>query len=277
MFRKEKESTVEELTKLVNEYPVVGIVDINKLPAAPLQRIKNGLREKALIRVSKRSLIKMAFEKSSKDLKKLLDIDVIQPALILTKENPFKIVNHLNKNKSPAPAKAGDIAQDDIVVSAGVTDFPPGPAISSFKKVGLKTGVEAGKIKVLADKVICKKGEKITPDMAQIFSMLKMKPMKIGLNVAAMWEDGVVYEKSVLEIDESEYLDKLKLGFTHALNLSIEIGYPTKENIEILIVKAFLNAKELAIEAALPEKDVIEDILARASSEAKILKDAAEK
>jgi len=269
MLRKEKEKTVEEIFKLVENYPVIGIVDINKLPAAPLQKIKHDLNDKAIVKVSKRVLIKMALEKSSKDLKKLLEFDAIQPAIIVTKMNPFKLSKYLNKNKSPAPAKIGDIAQDDILISAGITDFPPGPAISSFKKVGLKTGVEAGKIKILQDKIICKAGEKITADMAQVFSMLKMKPMKIGLNIVAMWENGIIYDKSVLNINEEEYINKIKLASSYALNLSIEIGYPTKENIKLLIIKAFLNAK--AIKSNVASSDETK------ATEKKVLKNATEK
>ncbi len=277
MFRKEKEKVVEEITKLVESYPVIGIVDIHKLPASPMQKIKEGLRGKAIVKVAKKTLMKMALEKSSKDLKGLLEKDAIQPALIFTNMNPFKLVKYLNKNKSPAPAKVGDIAQEDIVITAGVTEFPPGPAISAFKKVGLKTSVEGGKIKIVEDKVVCKAGEKITEDLAQIFSMLKMEPMKIGLNVIAIWENGTIYDKSILEVDEKEYLEKIKLASTHAFNLSVEVGYPTKDNIETLVLKAFLNAKSLAVEAALPEKDIIEDILAKAAAQAKVLKDATEK
>ncbi len=277
MLRKQKEEEVEKIKKLVEKYPIIGIVDIHKLPAYPMQKIKEGLRGKAIIKVSKKSLMKLALENSSKDVKKLLEKNVVQPALIFTEMNPFKLVKYLNENKSSAPAKVGDIAQDDITVTAGVTEFPPGPAISAFKKVGLKTSVEAGKIKIIEDKVVCKAGEKITDDLAQIFSMLKMEPMKIGLNVVAVWENGTIYDKSVLEIDEKEYMDKLMQAATSAFNLSVEIAYPTKDNIEMLILKAFMGAKSLALEAALPEKDMIEDILRKAASQAKILKNVAEK
>lgn len=277
MFRKQKEEEVERIKNLVEKYPIIGIVDINKLPAYPMQKIKDGLRGKAIIKVAKKTLMRLALEKSSKDLKALLEKDAIQPALIFTEMNPFKLVKYLNENKSSAPAKVGDIAQNDITVSAGVTEFPPGPAISAFKKVGLKTSVEGGKIKIVEDKVVCKAGERITEDLAQIFSMLKMEPMKIGLNVVAIWENGTVYDRSVLEINEEEYMNKLMTAATNAFNLSVEIAYPTKDNIETLVLKAFVNARGLAIEAALPEKDVIEDILAKAVAQAKALKDTTEK
>ncbi len=277
MFRKQKEEEVERIKNLVEKYPIIGIVDINKLPSYPMQKIKDGLRSKAIIKVAKKTLMRLALEKSSKDLKALLEKDAIQPALIFTEMNPFKLVKYLNKNKSSAPAKAGDIAQNDITVSAGVTEFPPGPAISAFKKVGLKTSVEGGKIKIVEDKVVCKAGERITEDLAQIFSMLKMEPMKIGLNVVAIWENGIVYDRPVLEINEEGYMNKLVTAATNAFNLSVEIAYPTKDNIETLVLKAFVNARGLAIEAALPEKDVIEDILAKAAAQAKALKDTTEK
>mgnify|MGYP000252813721 CR=1 FL=1 len=64
------------------------------------------------------------------------------PALLFSKENPFTLYSILQKNKSPAPAKANQEAPKDIVVSAGPTTFAPGPIISELAEVGIKTKVD---------------------------------------------------------------------------------------------------------------------------------------
>jgi len=64
------------------------------------------------------------------------------PALLFTKENPFKLYNKLQKSKSSAPAKAGQTAPSEIVVPKGPTPFAPGPIIGELGALGIKTAVE---------------------------------------------------------------------------------------------------------------------------------------
>ena len=54
-------------------------------------------------------------------------------------------------------------------------------------------------------------------------------------------------------------------------NLSINSGYPTKETIKPMIMKAFMNAKSLGLEAGILDRGVIEDLLAKAKIQAEAL------
>lgn len=276
MMKKEKMEEVEKLLKTMEGYEIIGVVSIHKMPGRQLQDIKNLLKGKAVIRVAKKSLIEIAFDKAKiEGIKSLKEKLHGESALILTNTNPFKIYKEISKIKSPASAKVGDIAPKDIEIKAGSTDLAPGPAITSLQKVGLKTKVDAGKIAVMADKVVCKAGEKITHDMVNVFAMLKLQPMEIGLNLTAIIEKGTVYEKGVLAIDEEEYMRMLSEAITSMVNLSVFAGYPTRETVEIMIQKAYREMKNIGIEANLMEKDVIEDVIAKAERQANALEAAA--
>ncbi len=244
---------------------------MHKLPARALQRIKKDLSEDALIKVAKKTLILFALEKTDK--KQLKEVVDIQPALILSKMNPFKLYNLIQKRKSPASAKVGDIAAKDIEVKAGPTDLMPGPAISTLQKVKIPAKVEGGKIAIMKDKVVCKEGEKITEDLAAALNLLKMEPMEIGLNIAAFFEGGMIYKENVLSINEDKLLSDILLAHQYAINLSIESGFLTKETASIMITKAFLNAKAVGLEAKILDKVIIEDLLLKAKLEAEKLKE----
>lgn len=266
----EKIKEVENITSLINKYPVVGIINMHKLPAKALQRIKKELGTNALIKVAKKNFILLALEKSTKKgLKEFVDI---QPALLLSEMNPFRLYNLIQKNKSPAPAKVGDIPTSDIEVKAGPTDLMPGPAISTLQKVKIAAKVEAGKISVIKDKMVCEAGQKITQELAAALNLLKMEPMKIGLTIEVMFEDGMIYKKDVLAIDEEKVLADILLANQQCINLSMESGFLTKETASIMITKAFLNAKTLGLEAKVLEKSIIEDLLSKAKAQADILK-----
>ena len=103
----------------------------------------------------------------------------------------------------------------------------------------------------MKDIVVCKAGEEVSIDLSSALQLLKLKPMEAGLNVIILCEDGKVYKKEELFVDEKEIYNDIIRGIQNAFNLSINSGYPTKENIVFMISKAFLNAKQLESELKL--------------------------
>ena len=261
---------VKDLAEMLKKYPVIGIADLYKLPANALQKMRVSLRGKAEIKVAKRSIVERAFDIVPEKivLKEKLGI---QPALIFSTENPFRIFKLIQKSKSKASAKSGDIAIDDITVRAGPTDIPPGPAISALSKIKIPAKVEGGKIAVAKDVVVVKKGGVISADLAAALSMLKIQPMEVGMNVPFMLEDSIVYGKDSLTIDEDKVLADLQMGAQRGINLSVNTGFPTKQTIELMISKSYREAKSVGVEAGILDKGVIEDILTKAGRQANAL------
>lgn len=244
--RKEKIQAVEDLAVLIKSYPVVGIINLYKTPASALQKIKKELKGKAVIKVSKKSTLDFALDKAGKQ--NLKEFTVGYPAIILANINPFKLSLFLQKKKTPASAKPGDIATKDIEVKAGPTDLPPGPAISTLTKVKIPAKVEGGKIAVMKDAVVLKAGEKVSMDLASALQLLKIEPMEIGLNAVAIEEAGIVYRKEQLFVDEEKIVNDVQSAIRNAFNLAINSEYTTKDTIGMIISRAYLNARQLALE-----------------------------
>lgn len=66
MLKSEKPKKVEELKRLIAEHNVIGLLDMHNLPTKQLQKIRESLRGKAVIKMSKKKLIKRAIEESDK-------------------------------------------------------------------------------------------------------------------------------------------------------------------------------------------------------------------
>ena len=245
--KKEKIEAVEKLAELIKNYPVIGILNLHKTPANALQKIKKELKGKAVIKVAKKSILSFALEKAGKANLKEFVTDY--PALMLASLDPFRLYLFLQKKKTPAVAKPGDVPTKDIEIKAGPTDLPPGPAISTLTKVKIPAKVEAGKIAIVKDKIVCKAGEKVSLELASALQLLKLEPMEIGLNVVAFDENGTVYKKDQLFIDEEKLLNDIQVAIQNAINLSINSDYPTKETIGFMIIKAYWNAKQIEKEA----------------------------
>ena len=117
--------------------------------------------------MTKKRLMKIALDQIKNEKNHIEELEKYfegMPAFIFTNENPFKLSKLLQKSKTRAPARAGQTAPEDIVITKGPTPFAPGPIISELSGVGLKVGVENGKVAVKEDTVIVKKGDKLDLD-----------------------------------------------------------------------------------------------------------------
>jgi large subunit ribosomal protein L10 len=204
---KAKKDAVKEFAKLIEQYPIIGIVDMQGLPTPQLQVIRTKLRASVLLKMTKTSLLKLAIKESKKpgiaELEKHLKG---MPAILFTKENPFKLFKVIKQNKSRAPAKAGQTANADIVIPAGPTGFAPGPVIGELGALKIKTMVEGGKISIKEPALVAKEGDVITAPLASMLVRLNILPMEVGLNMVAVYDDGMIYTKQVLDVDEEQIM-----------------------------------------------------------------------
>ncbi len=265
-----KKDEVDLLNGLIREYPVVGVVNMENMPAKQLQKMRTLLRGDVVIKMSRKSMMQLAIEKASKEergINALSEHVSGQPAFIFSKMNPFKLNKILQKNRTTAPAKPESIAPVDITVKKGATSFPPGPLLGELQMVGIPASIEKGKIVIKSDKTVVKKGERVSANLAMAISRLGIEPIEIGINLMSVYEGGTVFLPDVLSIDEVKVMEDIMLAYQQALNLSIDAGYIVEENADVMISKAFRDAKALALEAVIFEKDVMDQILAKAYSQ----------
>lgn len=270
-----KKEEVKELVSLIKKNNIIAIADLESLPAKQLQMMREKLRGKVQVRMSKKRLMKLAFkevESEKPGITKLVDHLKGMSALLLSNDNPFTLFKILKENKSSAPAKAGQVAPKDIVVNAGKTNFAPGPIISELASVGIKTQVDGGKLAIKEDVVVAKENDVISDKLAKILQRLGVEPMEIGLNLTAAYEDGDILTKDVLDINVDDYINNITQAHTYALNLSVEAGIFTDASTELLLQKATRESRALSLETGFVTKDTCEDILAKAERTASGLK-----
>ena len=266
---------VDELAKLIQDYPVVAVFKLVGLRANLLHEIRKILRGKAILRVAKKTLFCKAAEKAGKpELKQLLE-DVKEPVgLIFSKIDAFKLKLILDKNRIPMHAKAGERADMDVIVPEMNTGLPPGPILGDFGKLKIPTKIEGGQIWIAKDTLVAKKGDVISPLLASLLARLDIKAVLKGVEIEKAYVDGVILTKEDLTIDLEKIKEDLRSAYTDAVNLATEIGYTVRETIIPLLVKAEAQARTLAIEAEIPTRDMIVDIILRAERMAAALKQA---
>jgi len=238
MAKEEKIKKVGELKKNIEASPVIALVDMHKMPSKQLQEIRKCLRGKAKIKMIKKVILKFAIDgMDKKNIKELESNIPTQPAVVFTDIEAFKFYNLVNGLRFKTFAKEGDVPNEDIWVSAGPTNLMAGPVISELQNIGVKASIEGGRIMIKKDSCVAKKGESISAAKANVLRKLKIVPTDVSLNIVAIYDNGDIYEKEVLELTKT-FPQMMVNAFKNALNLSVFVAYPTKENISYLIAKA---------------------------------------
>jgi large subunit ribosomal protein L10 len=273
MVSEKNKSVAKDIGELIGNSPVVGVLDLHKLPARNLFEIKGKLGKDATIRVAKKRVMKLALEKSEREGMASLAAHIGRsPALILSSENPFSLARKISASKAAAPAKPGDVAPSDIVVKAGPTKLAAGPAIGDLQRAKIPAMVQDGKISVRQDTVVVKKGDTITTDAAGLLSKLGIEPMEVGLDLRAAWEDRTIYAKDILFIPREKYVGDLERAHAAAFNVAYAIGFYTPQNVRLFLSRAGGQAESLALKAGILTSRTAKLLLWKARSQALALK-----
>jgi len=271
-----KVKLVNDLAALMDKYDIIGVVNMENLPAKQLRNMRSQLRGKVELIMSKKRLIRLAIEKSKKqNIKDLEKYIKGMPALIFTNDNPFALFKMLKKNKSRAPIKPGQKAPREITVHAGSTNFAPGPIIGELGSFKIKAGIEGGKVAIKEDKVVAKEGDLVDGKLAGLLTRLGIEPMEIGLNLVCVYEHGEIITSDILDIDEEAFKNNLAKAASEAFNLAIYAAIIIKDTINALLSKAHREAFALAKEAKIITSETIKEQLAQAEAEMTAVKAAA--
>lgn len=229
--------------------------------------MRETLRQQMVMTMAKKTLVRRAWKKvglSEDELDTLLD-GVTQPMLVQTDNlNAFQLFAELEKTRTGRPAKAGDIAPNDIVIEAGPTSFPPGPIVGEFNSVGIPAKIEKGKVSIVKKVTAVEAGEPISADLGLMLSKLEINPIEIGLILSGAIEGGVVMAAEDLDLDLSGFTANVKSATSGAFNLACNIGWFTNETVPVLISKAAGEAMSVAVEAGIHNEETMPILISRA-------------
>ena len=259
---------VNDLTTMMDEKPVVAVARINGIPAKQIQMMRANLRGSGIMRVSKNTFLTKALSMSKKtgiqDLSKFVDGQV---AFFFTDMNPFRLFKKMESTMVKAPAKGGEIAPEDITIKKGDTPFKPGPIVGEFQKAGLPAAIDKGKIVIRKTVTPVKAGEPIPADLAAMLTKLEIFPLTVGLDLRAIYEDGTVFTRDVLDIDVGVYRTNILAAVSGAFNLAVNAAYPTTQTIIPIISRSHSLAMNLAINAGIINSSTLPVLIGKSRSQ----------
>ncbi|MEM0128199.1 MAG: 50S ribosomal protein L10 [Thermoplasmatales archaeon] len=271
-FSESKDRVIKGLEEKIRGSKSVAVVGIERVPAKQFQQIRKSLGKKAEIKVVKKTLLRRALEESNIPSLKAMEEYMEGPiATIFSNEDSFKLFRDIEASRTRAPAKGGEIAQEDIIIEAKPTNLKPGPVVGELQKAGIPAAIDQGRVVVRKETVLVKKGEKISKEKANALTKLEILPLEIGLDFRASHEDGIIFHRDSLAHTAEEYLTQMVTAHSNALSLALAIEYYTEETVPIMISRAYRNALSLSVSISYPTKENIGYLLARATRVAKYI------
>ena len=266
-----KQQEVDELVDYLERYDAVGIVGVTGIPSRQLQSMRRGLHGDAELRMSRNTLMTRAVEQVDDGLEQLAAEISGEVGFIGTNDNPFGLFQQLEASKTPAPIAAGEIAPNDIVIPEGDTGIDPGPFVGELQTVGASARIMEGSIKVTEDSHVLDAGEEVSEDLANVLSEMGIEPKEVGLDLRAVYADGVLFEPDELALDIDEYRADVQSAAAAARNLSVNAVYPTDRTAGTLLAKAAGEAKALGLAAAIEDEELMPDLITKADAQLRAL------
>jgi large subunit ribosomal protein L10 len=266
-----KQDEVDELVEFIDSFNSVGIVGVAGIPSRQLQAMRRELHGSAGVRMSRNTLTTRALEEVDDGVEALTEYVSGQVALVGTNDNPFGLFKQLEASKTPAPINEGEVAPNDIVIPEGDTGVDPGPFVGELQTVGASARIMDGSIKVTEDSTVLEEGEVVDNDLANVLVELGIEPKEVGLDLKAVYSEGVLFEPDELEIDVDEYRADVQSAAAAARNLSVNAAYPTAATAGTLLAKASGEAKSVGLFAEIESPDVVPDLIGKADAQLRAL------
>eukprot|EP00188_Purpureofilum_apyrenoidigerum_P004229 Plantae.Rhodophyta-Purpureofilum_apyrenoidigerum.ctg46693.p1 GENE.Plantae.Rhodophyta-Purpureofilum_apyrenoidigerum.ctg46693~~Plantae.Rhodophyta-Purpureofilum_apyrenoidigerum.ctg46693.p1 ORF type:complete len:347 (-),score=106.06 Plantae.Rhodophyta-Purpureofilum_apyrenoidigerum.ctg46693:111-1151(-) len=230
MVKKEnKEAYFGKLLQLFDDYEKVLIVSADNVGSKQLQGLRRELRGSSELLMGKNTMIRKAIRdnlESRPRLENILPCVQGNVGFLFTKEEALHIRDIIGKHVVPAAAKAGTLAQCDVVIPPGSTGMDPSMT-AFFQALNIPTKINRGQIEIQNEVNLLQEGQKVGNSEVTLLQKLNIKPFSYGLKLEKIFDKGNVYSPKVLDIKDDDMLATVKDALSTIQNLSIGVGYPT--------------------------------------------------
>ncbi|KAJ7637674.1 60S acidic ribosomal protein P0 [Mycena polygramma] len=264
--RADKEIYFEKLKELLNKYPSIFLVNVDNVGSNQMHQIRVALRGKGVVLMGKNTMVRRALRSilvEYPQFERLLPHVKGNIGFVFTSGDLKEIREIIIANKVAAPARAGAFAPKDVTVPAGNTGMEPGKT-SFFQALQIPTKIARGTIEIVADIKVVVAGTRVGTSEATLLNMLNISPFTYGMSVVQIFDNGNAFSPSVLDVDESELIDRFMSGIKTIAALSLALKYPTLVSVSHSLVNAYKNllAVSLATEYTFEGSEKVKEYLA---------------
>jgi large subunit ribosomal protein LP0 len=260
-----KEKYFAKVITLIEEYNKIFVVLADNVGSNHMRKIRQSLRGDAVVLMGKNTMMRKAIRdhlEKNPALESLLPQIRGNIGFVFTNGDLSHIRTKLLNNRVAAPAKAGIVAPNDVVVPKGNTGMEP-TQTAFLQALNIPSKINKGQIEITADVPLIKAGQKVGNSESTLLAKLNIKPFSYGLSIKAVYDNGSVYDAAVLDLTDEDLLGKFRAAVSNVASISLQIGYPTIASLPHSIINGYKNVLAIALgtEYSFEEADLVKKIL----------------
>jgi len=249
--KERKQQYFARLVKLLDEYPSILVVGADNVGSSNMQQIRKSLRAKgAVLLMGKNTMIRKAIRGHAANnpaLEQILPLVWGNIGFVFCKAGSLSDVkNVLATNRVEAPARAGAVSPNKVVIPAMNTGLEP-TQTSFFQALNIPTKIAKGQIEIVQDITILTEGQKVGASEANLLAKLGIKPFSYGLSLDQVYDNGSVYSVKVLDLTDDQILQKFHDGVRNIASIGLKIGYPTIASLPHSIIRGYKNVLSVSL------------------------------
>ncbi|GAA5885711.1 hypothetical protein JCM6882_007537 [Rhodosporidiobolus microsporus] len=248
--RDEKLAYFAKLKDLIETYPSIFVVNVDNVGSNQMHQIRQAIRGNGQILMGKNTMVRRAIRlilADHPDFERFLPLVKGNVGFVFTSGDLKDIRDLIVSNKVAAPAKAGAFAPNDIFVPAGNTGMEPGKT-SFFQALNVPTKIARGTIEIVSDVHLVQAGGRVDASQATLLNMLGISPFTYGMKIIQIFSDGNLFPESVLDVAESELVERFVSGIKTIAAISLALNYPTLASVTHSLVNSYKNLLAIALE-----------------------------
>jgi len=253
--RSNKQAYFVKLVQLLQEYPKMLIVEADNVGSAQMQKIRMAIRKEGVLLMGKNTMIRKAIrghiEKNkpatAAALEELMYSIKGNVGFVFTKGDLSALKDKVLGLRVEAPAKVGGVAPIAVTVPAGPTGLEP-TQTSFLQALNIASKINRGQVEIINDHLLLKAGDKVGQSEAALLAKLNIKPFSYGLKLKIVYDSGAIYDPVVLEMTDSDILNKFMAGLRNVAAVGLSLSFPTVASLPHLIINAYKNLVAVALE-----------------------------
>jgi len=249
----------------LDKYQKIVVVGADNVGSNQMQKIRQSLRGNAEILMGKNTMVRKVLREyieSNPKVEPIVALVKNNVGFVFTNGDLSLIEQKLLAHRVGAPAKAGSIAPNDVIVPKGPTGMEP-TQTAFLQALNIASKINKGQVEIVSDVHLVKAGDKVGSSEATLLQKLSIKPFSYGLQILHIYDNGSVYEPAVLKLTDADLLGKFRTGLNNVASLSLAIGYPTLAALPHALSAAYKNVLSVAVttEYSFPEAEKIKEFI----------------
>lgn len=242
------------------------VVNVDNVGSNQMHQIRVSLRGKGIVVMGKNTMVRRALRSilsEQPQFERLLPHVRGNIGFVFTSGDLKDIRDLIVQNKVAAPARAGALAPRDVTVPAGNTGMEPGKT-SFFQALGIPTKIARGTIEIVSDVKVVTAGTRVGPSEAALLNMLNISPFTYGMSVVQIFDSGNVFTPDVLDVSDTELIDRFLSGVKTVTAICLALSYPTIVSVSHSLINSYKNliAVSLATDYTFEGSEKVKEYLA---------------